>query len=263
MNRSAADGLAYRVDGTGPDLILLHANPGDSQDFDPIVPALMRHYRVWRLDWPGYGGSPAPAQPQALQITDLIAALDRFIQEQSLSRVCLLGNSVGGNVALRWGLAHPQQLAALVLISSGGFTQVNAITKTFCPLQGSPAIRALQGGALTRRYLRRRNPAVQAMIQRAAGPQNQGASRAVAAAIWRQFNRPDHDLRQTASALNCPVLVTGGDHDPVIPTADSRRAAALIPGAQLRLYDCGHAPFAECPEAFLNDLLPFLERHVG
>lgn len=263
MNRSDASGLAYRVEGAGPDLILLHANPGDSQDFDPIVPALARHYRVWRLDWPGYGGSPAPAQPDALQIVDLIEALDRFIQEQSLSRVCLLGNSVGGNVAVRWCLAHPQRVAALVLISSGGFTQVNAITKAFCRLQGSPAIRALQGGALTRLYLRRRNPAVQAMIQRAAGPQNQGPSRAVAAAIWRQFNRPDHDLRQQVAALACPVLVTGGEHDPVIPAADSRRAAALIPDAQLAIYDCGHAPFAECPEAFLNDLLPFLQRHAG
>lgn len=262
MNTASASGLAYRVEGSGPNLILLHANPGDSRDFDPIMPALERHYRVWRLDWPGYGGSPAPAQPEALHISDLVESLDRFVRDQSLSRVSLVGNSVGGNVAVRWSLAHPQQLAALVLISSGGFTQTSPLTRAFCRLQGTPAIRALQGGALTRLYLRRRSPTVQAMIQRASGPQNRGATRAVAAAIWRQFNQPDHDLRLAAAALQCPVLVTGGNQDPVIPPADSRRAAALIPGAQLRLYNCGHAPFAECTDKFLGDLLPFLGRHA-
>lgn len=262
MDSSEPAGLAYRVDGEGPDLILLHANPGDARDFDPIVPALAARYRVWRLDWPGYGDSAPPAQPSALRIADLLAALERFIDAHALQRPCLVGNSVGGNVAVRWCLAHPHQAPALVLISSGGFTRVNPLTRAFCRLQGSSALRALQGSGLTRLYLRRRNPATMAMIHRAGGAQNQAPTRAVAAAIWRQFNQADHDLRQRAEALDCPVLVVGGHHDPVIPPADSRLAAERIPGAELKLYDCGHAPFAECPEAFLADLIPFLQRHV-
>lgn len=41
---------------------MLHANPGASRDFDAIAPALAKNHRVLRLDWPGYGGSPAPPQ---------------------------------------------------------------------------------------------------------------------------------------------------------------------------------------------------------
>ena len=54
----------YTESGAGTPLLLLHANPGDSRDFDPVIPALAQRHRVLALDWPGYGRSQMPAAPQ-------------------------------------------------------------------------------------------------------------------------------------------------------------------------------------------------------
>jgi len=52
--------LHYLESGRGVPLILLHANPGDSRDFDAILPRLAKDYRVLAPDWPGYGESALP-----------------------------------------------------------------------------------------------------------------------------------------------------------------------------------------------------------
>ena len=53
----------YTAHGEGAPLVLLHANPGDSRDFEAVIPALACTHRVLALDWPGYGASDLPADP--------------------------------------------------------------------------------------------------------------------------------------------------------------------------------------------------------
>ena len=56
----------YDESGQGVPLILLHANPGDSLDFEAVIPTLAQHYRVLAIDWPGYGRSAAPDPLEAV-----------------------------------------------------------------------------------------------------------------------------------------------------------------------------------------------------
>ncbi len=250
--------LSCRIEGQGPALLLLSANPGESRDFDAVTPRLAQRFRVLRLDWPGYGASPAPQPPESAGASLFLERFDALMDALEISEAHLLGNSVGANVAVRYALRKPQRVRSLVLVSPGGFTDHNAVSRGFCRLQGQVWFKRLLGDRFTRFYLRARNSWTQAMIERAGNEQASAAALQVNAAVWSSFLEPQHDLRQAAAALRLPVLVVSGRHDPVIPAhKDGRNAARVIPGAWQVVLDSGHAPFAEVPEQFLAAVGPF------
>jgi pimeloyl-ACP methyl ester carboxylesterase len=258
--------LAYRQEGSagGPTLVLLSANPGDSRDFDAVAPRLAQHFRLLRLDWPGYGGSPAPQPPQSAGAGLFLERFSAFMDGLEIGAAHLLGNSVGGNVAVRYALRHPGRVRSLVLVSPGGFTDHNVLTRAFCRLQGQVWFKRLLGAGFTRWYLHARNQWTAAMIERAGGEQAGASALAVNAAVWRSFVEPEHDLRRAATALRLPALVLSGRHDPVLPPRpDGRNAAQAIAGARQLVLDCGHAPFAELPDEFLAAVEPFWDAAEG
>lgn len=250
--------IAYLEQGQGRPLVLLHANPGDHQDFAAIMPVLAENFRVIAPDWPGYGQSPAPQPPQAASAFLYAAILQEFMVTLDLSGVILLGNSVGGFAAVRAALDMPERVAGLVLVSPGGFTPHTAVTRLFCWLQGSEWVIRRSVVWFAKQYLRRRTTVTAAMLQRAAAEQQTATAVAVNAAIWRSFTEPAHDLREAARHIQAPTLVVSGRHDPVIPAhKDGKIAAAAIPQARQIVLGTGHAPFAEDPEAFLTAVQPF------
>ena len=105
--------------GSGPSLVLLHANGGDHRDFKAVAPSFVESgWRVTTLDWPGHGESPRSEPETAVGFGELLA---RTLDELGGEHV-LLGNSVGGFAALYAAARRPDRLAGLVLVSPGGFS---------------------------------------------------------------------------------------------------------------------------------------------
>lgn len=247
----------YQDLGSGPPLLLLHANPGDSEDFAAVMPQLAATHRVLALDWPGYGKSPAPPQPAAMRVLDFYAVLREFLHALALPPAVLIGNSIGGNLAARLAAEYPDAVRGLVLVSPGGFTAHNAFTRGFCRLQASRF--ALSPRVFAGWYLQHRTPAVASMLGRAATTQAMPAARALNRALWRSFGEPENDLRALAGQITAPTLLIFGQADPAIPARrDGRHAARAMPAARLVVLPCGHAAFAELPAAFLAAVTPFL-----
>lgn len=245
--------------GTGEPLLLLHANPGDPRDFDAVLAALSERYRVLRVSWPGYGWSPAP-EPAASASAMLFATLlEQLVLRLDWRGLRIIGNSVGGYAAARLALTQPDRVQKLVLVSPGGFTQHTFFTRDFCRFKGREYVTKALNGFLAWHYLHHKTAVTQAMRERARLEQRSPAAVAVNAALWRSFIEPAHDLRESAKAIAASTLILGGRYDPLIPAAESRRAAALIPGAHCVILPCGHAPFAEIPDIFLATVMPFLE----
>ena len=211
-----------------PPLLLLHANPGDSRDYDAVAPALSQNFRTIAVDWPGYGSSPSshPEQLTAMAfadcLEDLISALKVSAPQRScqiclspcpLSRplqlpsVLIVGNSVGGYAAARFASRHQGSCAAIVLVNTGGFTPHNAFTRAFCRLQGSELVSRCAGRRMAGHYLHRRTPTVESMLQRAAEVSSNPSRLRAHAAVWRSFIHPDHDLRAIATAIRTPTYV--------------------------------------------------------
>lgn len=254
-----ADGtLHYRRAGSGPTLVLLHANPGDSRDFDAVFAPLAEHFDVIAPDWPGYGASTPPAAPERASAMYFCGVLSGFLDALGIGRAMFIGNSLGGYVATSLAIAQPDRVAKLLLVSGGGFTPHNPLTRAFCRWQGSS--HSLPPGLFARIYLRRHTPVADAMRARAAHEQSAPAARAVGRAVWRSFITPEHDLRATARAVRCPTLLAYGTYDPVIPYwRDGRAARRAMPHARYVRFPTGHVPFAEAPAEFLATALPFLQ----
>jgi pimeloyl-ACP methyl ester carboxylesterase len=247
----------YYEHGQGIPLILLHANPGDSQDFAAVIPALSKNYRVLALDWPGYGQSDLPQQPESASVFLFSKVLREFLTALALPSALFIGNSVGGNAAARLASEFPELVRGLVLVAPGGFTPHSFITRTFCKFQGSGF--SLSPYRFASMYLKRRSPTVQAMLQRASTLEATPERVALNRAMWRSFGQPENDLRQSAQSIKAPTLLLFGKHDPAVPAnKDGKVAAQCIPAAWFVTFPCGHASFAEIPELFLAEVLPFL-----
>lgn len=247
----------YLEQGGGEPLVLLHANPGDSEDYAAVIPELSRSHRVLALDWPGYGRSDHLPQPGTATVTHLQQMLREFIAALSLPPALFIGNSVGGQVAARLAIDLPSLVRGLVLVAPGGFTPHNVFTRMFCRFQGSGL--SLSPYRFARLYLKHRTSATEAMLQRAKTFQATPERIALNRALWRSFAQPESDLRAASANLRVPTLLLFGRDDPTIPASrDGQVAANSMPTARLSVLPCGHAPFAEIPDLFLEQVQAFL-----
>ena len=108
--------LAYRTFGEGDPLILLHGGFGSVEMFGPNVERLAAGRQVIGVDLQSHGRSPIADRPMRFEtMADDIAEL---IRQLGLSKANLLGFSLGGGVALRTAIQHPEVVNRLVLVST-------------------------------------------------------------------------------------------------------------------------------------------------
>lgn len=106
------------VAGSGPDLVLIHGSSGNLRDFTlELAPRLTERYRVITLDRPGLGYSD-PITPQGASLAQQAAVLAAAARMLGARKPIVMGQSLGGAVALAWALNHPDQIAALVPVSA-------------------------------------------------------------------------------------------------------------------------------------------------
>lgn len=252
----------YAEHGHGSPVVLLHANPGDSRDFDAVIPALSKRHRVLALDWPGYGESAPPKVPESVDVSFFRRVLREFLDALALPPAVFIGNSLGGNAAAHLAADAPERVRALVLVAPGGFTTPTLVSRGFCRLQGSQF--SLPPSHFARLYLKHRTAVTRAMLARASTTQAAAPQLALNRAVWRGFASPDNDLRAIAGRIQVPVLLIFGQQDPVIPASkDGAVAAACMPAARCVALPCGHAAFAEVPDRFLAEVEPFLNAAIA
>jgi pimeloyl-ACP methyl ester carboxylesterase len=106
-----------RRHGRGPSVVFLHAGVADRRAWDTVAEALdADDLDVVTYDRRGYGGTPAAVDPSSFtHVDDLVAVLDGL----GLDQVLLVGNSMGGALALDMALLHPSRVTGVVLIGAG------------------------------------------------------------------------------------------------------------------------------------------------
>jgi pimeloyl-ACP methyl ester carboxylesterase len=110
--------MHYRDEGSGPVVVLLHANFSNLIDWDPWVDVLKDRYRIVRFDMTSHGlTGPDPTGDYTQQRT--LALAEKFIDALGLERITIGGTSMGGTVAIHYTAAHPERVERLILLSPG------------------------------------------------------------------------------------------------------------------------------------------------
>ena len=244
--------------GEGPDILLLHGLGATKASFFEAAAALSRAHRVHALDLPGFGSSskPAFAAYDAGYFADAVLGV---MDAMGIERAHLVGNSLGGRVAIEVGLRSPDRVGALGLLCPA----VAFVRRGYDPI-----VRLLRPelGVLPHRFTRgmvanqfwslfadrdQVDPSVADVVveefQRIYG--SAGARLAFLSAarnvyLERPFGRGGFYPR--LAGLEPPALFVWGSHDRLIPAAFARQVAEWLPGAeQIVLEDCGHVPQVE------------------
>jgi pimeloyl-ACP methyl ester carboxylesterase len=256
--QTRAGRVAYRESGSGPTVLLLHANLHDRHDFDSIVPTLAKHYRTIAVDWPGHGDSDPVASPMEPSAPLFADVLEDVVDGLGLSRAVLIGNSVGGFAAARLAINRPDSVAGLVLVNAGGFGRWNPLSRMYCRVMGTPAVFRRLAPLFVRGYMKARSDSDREISERAIARAKTAKGVRTGTALWRSFATPGHDLRDRAAELTVPTLIVWGKKDIAAPLSVGRATHSAISGSQLETLDTGHVVFSSDPQGFLAVAEPFL-----
>lgn len=254
--RTTAGELAYTDAGSGPAVVLLHANLHDHHDFDPIIPTLEAKYRVIAVDWPGHGAAAPNTSVTAVGFADALTELTTAL---NLKQAVYLGNSVGAFAAARLALDHPDRVAGLILVNGGGLVPRSPLTRAFYRVYGSTLFARHLLPRSIRDYMQPMSPHDEAVIDRVTRTARTEVGRATYSSLWRSFAAPGYDLTPRASEITAPTLIVWGSLDPIARLRYGRQAHHRIPGSTFRTLPTGHLPFSSAPTDFLDIVLPFIE----
>jgi len=232
--------LYYEVHGPvdGPPVLLLHGGIGNIEEFRNLVPALVAAgYRTVAFDQRGRGRSTWGDRPITYEqmAADTVAILD----ELGIDRADVVGWSDGGIVALKLALTHPERLGRVVAYGANSTPEGN-----YAEPRMSDQMPSFEDFIADYQRL---SPA----------PERFEELLEVMGALYKVA--PDFTDEELGS-ITVPVLILDGAEEEFVKPEDTKRMAALIPGAELVIMpDTGHfAPFAQ-PEEFSRIVLEFLQ----
>ena len=244
--------LHYLVGGSGRPVVLIHGLGSRAADWANLIPKLIAGgHRVYALDLLGYGLSDQPKDAD-YSIANQAALVDDFLGQQQLRQVDLAGWSMGGWIAMREALQHPDHVRRLVLLDSAGLR----FKLGFNPALFQPA-----------------SPNDLAALEELLIPHPQPLPSFLAMALLRRQVRigwvVDRSLQSMLTgadlvdnqvgSLTMPVLIGWGEQDRLIPLAVGYKLHALIPQSVLDIYgDCGHLAPGQCASQVGPSLVDFL-----
>ena len=265
------DRVVYRVAGKGALLLLVHGMAGSSETWRHVMPALANRFTVLAPDLLGQGQSDKPRGDYSLgahanTLRDLMDTLE-------YERATVVGQSLGGGVAMQLAYQFPERCERLVLVDSGGLGREVTFYLRMLTVPGFEAVFPL----FCTPRLRDAGNLIAAWLGRA-GVRSTPASQE----IWRSYaSLADTENRraffrslrdvidfsgQAVSALGrlyraaqLPTLIVWGAQDPFLPVSHAVAAHRAIPGSRLEIFDgVGHYPHCEAPERFVAVLVDFI-----
>jgi pimeloyl-ACP methyl ester carboxylesterase len=266
------DRVAYQDVGRGSEaLLLIHGMAGSSETWRRVIPQLSRKYRVVAPDLLGHGKSDKPRGDYSLGA--FAVWLRDLLDELGISRATVVGQSLGGGVAMQFVYQHPDYCQRLVLISSGGLGPDVGWTLRLLSAPGAelilPAIApppVLTVGNKLRLWFSA------AGLQSPRGAEIWSAYSSLSDAKTRQaFLRTLRSVvdprGQAVSALNrlhltaeLPTMVIWGDQDRIIPVEHGYALHEARAGSRLEVLEgVGHFPHVERPSEVVDLIEDFIK----
>jgi pimeloyl-ACP methyl ester carboxylesterase len=242
--------------GAGEPLICVHGLGGTKASFLPTVAALADRHRVIALDLPGFGESDKPIAA-AYDAPYFARSVTGLMDELEIESAHVVGNSLGGRVAIELGLLHPERVRSLVLLSPALAWLRDRPLKWLLQLP-LPRLGLIQP---TPRWVA--EPIVRRMIPGAddgwiaAGvdeflrcyltPRGRAAFYEAARNIYLDEPNGDDGFWARLGGLECDTMFVWGRNDSLVPLAFMKHVQRALPRARHIELDCGHVPQLERP----------------
>ncbi len=259
--------------GRGPDVLLLHGLGGTRASFFETAAALSDRYRVHAPDLPGFGSSSKPSLGayNAGWFAEIMLGLMDALR---IERTHIVGNSMGGRVAIEIGLMAPDRVGALALLCPAvawirrglhpivrllrpefgllphGFRRSTVANQFWSIFHDRDAIDPAVGELMVDEFRR---------IYHSAGARY--AFLASARNIYLEAPFGARGFYPRLAGLVSPALFVWGSHDKLVPSAFSRHVRNWLPSAeQVTVDGCGHVPQVERPDETTAQLIEFFAR---
>jgi 4,5:9,10-diseco-3-hydroxy-5,9,17-trioxoandrosta-1(10),2-diene-4-oate hydrolase len=261
--------LHYHEAGFGPPLVLLHGSgPGVSgwSNFAGNFPVFSQRFRTVVFDLPGFGRSEPPALDRAyprVAAEALLLLLDKL----GIARAHVLGNAMGGYVALEFALAAPERVDRLVLMGPGGLS-VNVLgpdpsegARRLADFMMAPSRKAMVDWVDT--MVSDKSVVDDALIdERLANATAPGAMESAMAIFSSLAEHPEPvPMWARLKRIEAPTLLTWGRDDRMLPLESALLGFRRLPDAELHVFSrCGHWPQVERKTDFERLVIDFLTR---
>lgn len=242
------DKFRYVEEGNGEPLMLLHGLFGAMSNFRPLIDYFSRYNKVI-----------VPMLPLLemdilhTSVGGLAKFVHKFLEARDLQGVHLLGNSLGGHVALVHVLKHPERIKSLILTGSSGLFE-NGMGDSY-PKRGDYE------------YIKKKTEltfydpktATKELVDEVYSITNNRIKAIKIIALAKSAIR--NNLGEELNQVKVPTLLVWGNNDTITPPFVGQEFNKLIPNSELHFVDkCGHAPMMEVPDEFNAILHQFLKK---
>lgn len=237
-------------EGQGESLVLLHGLFGALSNFKDLVDCFKENYTVYIPMLPLYDLTNFDTS-----VSGLAKHVAKFIDAKKLQNVHLLGNSLGGHIALVYTLAHPDKVKTITLTGSSGLFE-NGMGETY-PKRGD------------KEYIRKKveltfydpNSATDELVDEVYNIVNNRLK--AVKIIYLAKSAIRHHLGEELKNIKQPVCLIWGRNDTITPPMVAEEFKKLLPNSELHWVDkCGHAPMMEVSAEFNILLSEFLNKHA-
>lgn len=250
----------YWEDGSGDPVLLIHGLGASVETWRHTLPCLAQSHQTLALDLIGFGYSGKPSIDYTHEtLANFVLA---FLDTQGITTATLVGHSLGGSLALRLAIDHPERVRELVLVDSVGIHPHLSLGLRLLtlPLIGELLLKPNPGK--TRQALqplfydetRLTDDFVALNYDLITQPGAQDAYLSTVRHLATPFRMRQRVIEATVGRLDKvlqPTLILWGAEDAIVPVSHARTATTAIAGARLHIIDqCGHLPMLECPQAF-------------
>jgi pimeloyl-ACP methyl ester carboxylesterase len=252
--------IYYERRGQGPRLLFLNGSGADLASSALLIQPFVDRFDTVAHDQRGLGRTSIPPGPYTM--ADYAADAAALLDHEGWQRCRVVGVSFGGMVAQELAVTRPElvERLALACTSPGGTGGASY------PLHELAALSDDERAAAGTRLLDTRftpewladhpgdRMVAEMMAERGRAPKTDEQARGAAEQLGARRN---HDVWDRLPAIACPTLVACGRYDGIAPLPNSEAIAGRVPGAELRVYEGGHAFFAQ-DRAALPEILDFL-----
>jgi pimeloyl-ACP methyl ester carboxylesterase len=264
------DTRVLELEGDGPPILMVHGYADSADTWRQSLALLSRRgQRAVAVDLPGFGAAD-PLSPQEIlpQLDEFAAGAVRYAAGRPRQPVVVVGNSLGGCVALRLAERHGQRLAGVLAVAPAGLV----MNRLLYLVQRDPVLRSLLAlptpvpaivlrAAVARLYLQLGFAAPRSIDPRiVAAFTYHHRQRAKVASYLDIAHRLIPELRQPfeLERISVPVMLVWGDRDRLVYHRGAEKVLEAVPGSRLELLaGIGHCPQVEAPDRFTELLLGF------